>query len=47
VTVLSAAPNMKDNNIITVQNLTKAFNGLIAVDQISLSVKAGEIIAFL
>jgi len=38
---------MKDNNIITVQNLTKAFNGLIAVDHISFSVKAGEIFAFL
>ncbi|HBA54433.1 MAG TPA: ABC transporter ATP-binding protein, partial [Syntrophorhabdus aromaticivorans] len=38
---------MKDTDIITVRNLTKAFNGLVAVDHISFSVKAGEIFAFL
>ena len=38
---------MSDNNIITVNELTKAFNGFTAVDHISFSVKVGEIFAFL
>lgn len=36
-----------DNNIIEVKNLTKKFDNFIAVDNISLDVKAGEIFAFL
>jgi len=35
------------DNIIEVKNLTKKFNGFIAVDNISFSVKKGEIFAFL
>jgi len=37
----------KNNNIIQVKNLTKEFNGLTAVDNISFNVKGGEIFAFL
>jgi len=36
-----------DNEIISVENLTKRFNGLKAVDNITFSVKKGEIFAFL
>lgn len=36
-----------NNNIIEVNNLTKKFNGLTAVDGISFTIKAGEIFAFL
>ncbi|MEM5814169.1 MAG: ATP-binding cassette domain-containing protein [Candidatus Aenigmatarchaeota archaeon] len=35
------------NNIIEVKNLTKTFNGLIAVDHINFEVKKGEIFGFL
>ncbi len=38
---------MADANIISVQDLTKIFNGLAAVDHISFSVASGEIFAFL
>ena len=38
---------MNNSNIITVKSLSKAFNGLKAVDNISFSVKTGEIFAFL
>ena len=37
----------KNNNIISVSDLTKEFNGFIAVDHVSFSVKSGEIFAFL
>ena len=37
----------KDNFIIEVKNLTKVYNGLRAVDEISFEVKKGEIFAFL
>ncbi len=37
----------QDNLIIEVKNLTKTYNGLKAVDNISFSVKKGEIFAFL
>ncbi len=36
-----------ENNIIEVKNLTKEFNGLIAVNNITFNVKKGEIFAFL
>ncbi len=36
-----------NSNIITVENLTKRFNGFTAVDNISFNVKKGEIFAFL
>ncbi len=36
-----------ENNIIEAQNLSKKFNGFIAVDDISFKVKKGEIFAFL
>lgn len=36
-----------DNNIITVNNLTRKFKDFTAVDNISFTVKAGEIFAFL
>jgi ABC-2 type transport system ATP-binding protein len=35
------------NNIILVQDLTKTFDGFLAVDRLSFSVKAGEVFAFL
>ena len=38
---------MNDHVIIQVDNLTKKFNGLVAVDDISFSVEEGEIFAFL
>lgn len=38
---------MNNKNIIEVKNLTKIFNGLTAVDNISFEVKKGEIFAFL
>jgi ABC-2 type transport system ATP-binding protein len=38
---------MTNQNIITVENLTKKFNDLTAVDNISFSIKKGEIFAFL
>jgi len=38
---------MADQNIIDVTDLSKTFNGLIAVDRISFSVAMGEIFAFL
>lgn len=38
---------MGDQDIIIVQELTKTFNGLTAVDRISFSVRTGEIFAFL
>ena len=34
-------------NIIEAKNLTKEFNGLTAVDQVSFNVKKGEIFGFL
>jgi ABC-2 type transport system ATP-binding protein len=37
----------KEDNIIEVNNLTKKFNSLIAVDNITFNVKKGEIFAFL
>jgi ABC-2 type transport system ATP-binding protein len=36
-----------DNSIIKVENLTKKFDGFIAVDNISFNVRSGEIFAFL
>ena len=36
-----------NENIISVSDLTKQFNGLVAVDHITFSVKSGEIFAFL
>jgi ABC-2 type transport system ATP-binding protein len=39
--------NRENNKIIEVKNLTKKFNGLTAVNNISFSVKKGEIFAFL
>lgn len=38
---------MSNENIIQVKNLTKKFNGFVAVDNISFNVKKGEIFAFL
>jgi ABC-2 type transport system ATP-binding protein len=38
---------VKSGNIITVENLTKRFGDIVAVDSISFSVKKGEIFAFL
>ena len=38
---------MDDNNIISVSDLTKEFDGFLAVDHISFTVKSGEIFAFL
>ena len=38
---------MVNESIITVKNLSKKFNGLTAVDNISFEVKKGEIFAFL
>ena len=38
---------MRDQNIISVKNLTKRFNGFTAVDNISFDVERGEIFAFL
>jgi len=38
---------MDNSNIITVKELSKSFNGLKAVDNVSFSVKSGEIFAFL
>ena len=38
---------MDKQNIITVTNLTKKFNGFVAVDDINFDVKRGEIFAFL
>ncbi len=40
-------PTMQKNNIITVKDLKKQFNELVAVDSISFEVKRGEIFAFL
>ncbi len=37
----------KNNHVIKVKNLTKVYNGLRAVDNISFSLKKGEIFAFL
>ena len=37
----------KPDNIITVENLTKKYGDIVAVDSVSFSVKKGEIFAFL
>lgn len=37
----------EDNNIISVSNLTKAFDDFLAVDHISFAIKSGEVFAFL
>jgi ABC-2 type transport system ATP-binding protein len=37
----------ENNNIIQVKNLTKKFNGFVAVDNISFNIERGEIFAFL
>jgi ABC-2 type transport system ATP-binding protein len=39
--------NLSLNQIIRVKNLTKKFNGLVAVDKISFGIKEGEVFAFL
>lgn len=39
--------NNNNNNIVVVENLTKRFNDLLAVDSISFNIKQGEIFAFL
>jgi len=38
---------LENNNIIQVNNLTKEFDGLLAVDDISFNIKKGQIFAFL
>ena len=38
---------LENNNIIQVNNLTKEFDGLLAVDNISFNIKKGQIFAFL
>ena len=35
------------NNVIEIEDLTKEFNGLVAVDHVTLNVKAGEVFGFL
>jgi len=44
---MSEDNNAKPDNIIAVENLTKRFGDIVAVDSISFSVKKGEIFAFL
>ena len=39
--------DMSDENVIDVSNLTKSFDGRVAVDQVSIKIKAGEIYGFL
>ncbi|HKC18032.1 MAG TPA: ATP-binding cassette domain-containing protein, partial [Candidatus Dormibacteraeota bacterium] len=41
---MSAAP---DGNILEITNLTKRFGGLVAVDNVSLSIKRGEVFALI
>lgn len=35
------------NNVIEIEDLTKEFDGLVAVDHVTLNVKAGEVFGFL